>query len=255
MNLNFFQNKSTFYNDYKNYKTIIPNFQKKSLQIPKTIHLTHYDKNCIPKKVWENLNKFAPDYLIKYYSDKECITFLKQNYSNEIVSIFKNLSTGPHKADLFRYCLLYKVGGIYLDIKIVPIIQLNTIFNHIKNNLLYTVLSRSHIFQGIIASYPSNEIFVDLITDFFNLGHKYFSINMHAGYLEYHYFTKRFYIHLQNRMKLNVGENFYSDQSVILFQEKEKQINNEKKDRYGYWNIFNNSNQRIFKSRYNDYPW
>ena len=82
--------------------------------IPKILHLTHYNKESIPKKVWENLNMFAEDYDIKYYTDKDCIDFLKREYNEEIVTIFKTLATGAHKADLFRYCVLYIEGGVYL---------------------------------------------------------------------------------------------------------------------------------------------
>ena len=34
--------------------------------------------------------------------------------------MFKDLKIGAHKADFFRYCILYIYGGIYIDIKIFP---------------------------------------------------------------------------------------------------------------------------------------
>lgn len=227
------------------------------LTIPKTIYLTHYNDKVIPEKVWLKLNSFASDYVIKYFNDEQCETFIRQYFDSKIVSIFKNLRTGAHKADLFRYCILYKFGGVYLDIKIEPFMNLTDIFDHNTNNLLYTCLSDTHIFQGIIASYANNDIFLDLINDFLYLDDDFFNINMTVLDDKYHYFTFRFYFHLQNRIKseLKIGNNIYSDQTIILFEEKEIQVNNEEQDRYGHWNIFNNLKQRIFKSRYNDYPW
>ena len=208
--------------------------------IPKVIYLTHYDKNIIPDKVWKNLNNFASNYEIKYYSNEDCVNFLKENYKDNIVSIFKNLSTGAHKADLFRYCILYKLGGIYLDIKIHIVKNLEEIFDHNTPNSLYTVLSGDHIFQGIIASYPNNKIFLDLINDFYSLHKDFFRVNMNSGHRRYHYFTRIFYRHIRIRIKSNlkVGKNSFLDQNIILFEEKNLQINNEKKDRYGFWNIF-----------------
>ena len=85
---------------------------------------------------------------------------------------------------------------------------------------------------------------------------------MNIGNEKYHYFTEKFYTHIQNRiatihhnMKLKRGVINFSDQNIILFEEKNKQINKEKKDRYGFWNVFNDFDERIFKSRYDDYPW
>lgn len=248
----------TFYDDYYKQFTKQKVFcQKKSSYIPKIIHLTHYDKASVPQKVWDNINKYASDYSIKYNSDEDCIKFLENHYNNEIVSIFKNLSTGAHKADLFRYCVLYKTGGIYIDIKTVPLQNFNNMFDHIKSNTLYTVLSDTHIYQGIIASYPGNEIFSHLINDFYYLDKDFFCQKMDVSYNKYHIFTLRFYMHLQHRVqsKLSGGHQSYSDQHIYLFEEKNGQVNNEEKDRYGYWNVFDHKNKRVFKSRYNDYPW
>ena len=225
--------------------------------IPKIIHLTHFNRSIIPRKVWNNFKIFAKDYKLKYYSNQSCIRFISQNYSKEKADIFRKLSTGAHKADLFRYCVLYKLGGIYLDIKIVPIKNINMIFDHIDKNTIYTVLSGQHIFQAVIASYPGNNIFCPLINDFDNLDNDYFFLKITRDNPKYHYFTKRFYQVIKNRIKKNptVGVNKYNNQKIILFQEKNVQINKEPSHLFGNWNIFNKDNNRVFKSRYSDFPW
>jgi hypothetical protein len=232
------------------------------MKIPKIIHLTHYDHNLIPDKVWSNLKKYAPEYKIKYYNDNDCINFIEKNYDIKLSTIFKNLKTGAFKADLFRYCLLYKVGGIYLDIKIQPFKQFNKIFNHSKDNFLYTVLADPawpyRIFNGIIATYPYNNLFLDLINDFKNLQSIYFSKELFCNDFDYHYFTFRFYKHLKDRILKNLkpGVNLYKSNTVILFEDKNKCLKkDEPKDRYnGHWNIFYKDNH-LFRTRYYDYPW
>lgn len=228
--------------------------------IPKLIHLTHYDYDCIPEKVWANLRRFASDYDINFYSDQECFNFIKQHFNFNIANIFVRLSTGAHKADLFRYCIMYILGGIYLDIKVVPFKNLNTIFNHQKSNIMYTVLdhNRKGIFQGIIASYPKNIFFKELIDDFLNLDQDFFTINMSLKFKKYYTFCIKFLNNIKNKInsKIKDGEQYYSDQIIYLFQETNRRVNNETKDRYGgYFNIFDNYGYRIFKMRYNDYPW
>ncbi len=228
--------------------------------IPKIIHLTHYDYDCIPEKVWINLNKFAFDYKITYYSDQECFDFIELHFNIEIANIFSQLSTGAHKADLFRYCIIYILGGIYLDIKVVPYKNFNNIFDHNRSNLMYTVLDKKNkgIFQGIIASYPKNQFFKELIDDFLNLDPAYFNIKMTLSNPKYYYFCTRFFNNIQKKInsKVQQGELYYSNQIIFLFKETNVRLGVENKDKYGgYFNVFNNSYERIFKIRYSDFPW
>ena len=60
--------------------------------------------------------KLNPDFKIKYYSDKGSREFIKNNYSKDIINAYDSLIPGAYKADLFRYCVLYKYGGIYSDL-------------------------------------------------------------------------------------------------------------------------------------------
>ena len=164
---------------------------------------------------------------------------MKKNYHPNFIKIYLSLKKGAHKADFFRYCLLYKLGGIYIDIKIVPLINFDMIFNHKDNNMLMTVLGAypGEIFQGILATYPNNKFMLYLINDFMN-------INIDS--IKYNFFIKKFYLHLNNH-KIN---------KVILFNEKNKKLKpNEMKDRYGGYHYIYYKNILLFKTRYNDYPW
>ena len=237
--------------------------------IPKIIHCTYFTIETIPSYVWENLKKYSNDYKIIFYDDKDCISFLKKNFNQQYSNKFKKLKIGAHKADFFRYCVIYILGGIYLDIKIVPMINFENIFNHDEENLLYTCLGsyykkenmfeffkrkiqnkgNGHIFQAVIASYPKNQIFKELINDFFIIQ------NPHNNY---HIFTYKFYDTLYYKLKYHLypGEHHYKEQKIILFNEvNQKQNINEIKDRYNGYYYIENNDKTIFKSRYNDFPW
>lgn len=227
--------------------------------IPKVIHLTYMDKSKVPQKVWDNLNRYCYDYKINFYDDEDCRQFLKTYYGESYVRKFDMIEKGAHKADFFRYCLLYIKGGIYMDIKLIPKINFNLLFNHEKPNLLYTCLGKpnfigrnNQIFQAIIATFPRNPFIKYLIKDFFDKRITYFSKQ------DYLIYTKRFYqLLLKSKgSKLNNGINKIISRDVILFNEINKKLySDEKKDRYnGYHNILYN-NKHIFKSRYNDFPW
>ena len=65
----------------------------------------------------ERLIKKNPSTKFFLYDDKECEDFIKENFDSNVYTAFKNLIPGAYRADLWRYCILYINGGIYLDIK------------------------------------------------------------------------------------------------------------------------------------------
>lgn len=60
-----------------------------------------------------------PGWTYNFYTDDDCVDFIKQHYGQEMLdTYFKiNPSYGAARSDLFRYLLIYAVGGVYLDIK------------------------------------------------------------------------------------------------------------------------------------------
>jgi len=219
-------------------------------KIPKVIHLTYISYQHVPQKVWDNLKKFAPDYKILFYSDEACKDFLKNNYDTEILDIWNNLKVGAHKADLFRYCCLYKLGGVYLDIKMKPEKMLNTIFNHNREGMLYTCIgnNNSRIFQGLLASYPKNPIFLESIEDFYDF----------KNGDNYHFFTKSLYNAIKKKLNRTptIKENkINNNETIYLFIEKNIKNNNDDTDRYGGYYAIYDGDERIMKTRYTDFPW
>jgi mannosyltransferase OCH1-like enzyme len=91
-------------------------------EIPKYIFQTIRSKNDINDKIMRNIKYLRdnnPTYKYFLYDDNDCINFIKNNYDKKILDVYMSINAkyGPAKADLFRYLLMYKYGGIYLDIK------------------------------------------------------------------------------------------------------------------------------------------
>lgn len=87
--------------------------------IPLNIFQTWHTKD-LPPKMNECMNSIKdcnPQFSHFLYDDKECRAFIATNYDNEVLYSYDTLIPGAFKADLWRYCVLYKYGGIYLDIK------------------------------------------------------------------------------------------------------------------------------------------
>ena len=52
------------------------------------------------------------------FDDNDCREFIKTNYDTYVLNAYDRLIPGAYKADLWRLCVLYKNGGIYMDIKL-----------------------------------------------------------------------------------------------------------------------------------------
>lgn len=87
--------------------------------IPLNIFQTWKTKDLPPKmkECVENLKKDNPEFTHYLYDDNDCRDFIINNFDTNVIKAYDALIPGAYKADLWRYCVLYKRGGIYLDIK------------------------------------------------------------------------------------------------------------------------------------------
>tara|TARA_Y100000816_G_C26095250_1_gene579451 strand:+ start:136 stop:2451 length:2316 start_codon:yes stop_codon:yes gene_type:complete len=79
---------------------------------------------------WKKLN---PEYTIVAYNDTLIRNFLKLEYSKLHVDIFDFLKDGPIKADFWRICILYKYGGIYADMDLIPMVPIHSFIENDVN--------------------------------------------------------------------------------------------------------------------------
>jgi mannosyltransferase OCH1-like enzyme len=56
-----------------------------------------------------------PDYKYEFFDDTNMRDFIDQNFDKETLECFDSLNVGAAKADLWRYLILFKRGGVYLD--------------------------------------------------------------------------------------------------------------------------------------------
>jgi len=115
LNCNLYLKKAlTYYNNNKDNETkknIIP---MKVYQTYKTLELPD-----VIKEAHEILIKQNPEFEFHLYDDNMCREFIKTNFDEDTLFAFDNLKPGAFKADLWRYCVLYINGGIYVDIKFI----------------------------------------------------------------------------------------------------------------------------------------
>ena len=111
---------------------------------------------------WIDLN---PEYSYHFFDDKAQRKFIQKYFSRDVLDAYDNLIPGAFKSDLWRYCILYRFGGIYVDISTVCQIPLDQIIQ--LNDEFISVLdrptSRTAIYNAFIACIPRHPFLKEAI--------------------------------------------------------------------------------------------
>ena len=106
----------------------------------------------------KRLRRENPEFEYHLYDDKMCRKFIKTHFDKDVVFAFDKLKPGAYKADLWRYCVLYIHGGIYLDIKMKCVNGFRLI--HLTDKEYWVedriVDGSKGIWQGLISIKPNN---------------------------------------------------------------------------------------------------
>ena len=139
--------------------------------IPKTIFQFWHDKNEITPKMQnciDTLKHQYSDYEYQLFFLEESREFIREHFETKVLEAFDSLVPIAFKSDLWRYCVLYKYGGIYLDLKYESIneFHLSDIFSGPGSSLeeLFIFDINGHsVYNGFMASKPNNSIFLHCI--------------------------------------------------------------------------------------------
>jgi hypothetical protein len=99
---------------------LIPTFAP-GASIPRIIHQVYVSRNLPPilQANVEKIRELNPEWEYRFYDDDDMVAFIDSVYGKRVLAYYNRINRkyGASRADLFRYLLTFKVGGIYLDIK------------------------------------------------------------------------------------------------------------------------------------------
>ena len=97
--------------------------------VPLDIYQTWSTKELPPKmrQRVELLKYQNPQFNHHLFDDNDCREFIKTNFKPDVLGAYDTLIPGAYKADLWRLCVLFINGGIYLDIRFCCINGFNLI--------------------------------------------------------------------------------------------------------------------------------
>lgn len=112
--------------------------------------MTYHEPHTIPAKVFDALDKYAPRHDIRIVDDAGCVASLRALEGKAAVTRFRAFAKGAHKADLWRYCILFHKGGTYLDVKTRLVRPLSEMFPPNSPSVTAKSIMNGTLYQGII---------------------------------------------------------------------------------------------------------
>jgi len=140
------------------------------VKIPKIIHQIYFDlghgklKDTRYYKSHISFKKIK-GFKYKLWNERECDNLVKNNFSKKIYNFYINLRFGIQKLELLRFCILYKYGGIYIDLDIYPLKNFNTLLNRniLFHNIIPVKSNYAYIENDLMGSIKHNPFWLELI--------------------------------------------------------------------------------------------
>lgn len=147
-----------------------------SHNIPLVIHQTWKYKELyrIPKKYHKCVESWKyhnPEFEHILYDDVDCMDFVKTHYP-QYLELYTQLELPVQKADVFRYLILHKWGGIYTDLDTICLHPIRELLTHPMivgieyepqhNN------GKTQIIQWFFGSVPGNPILLEVVDEINN---------------------------------------------------------------------------------------
>jgi hypothetical protein len=217
------------------------------IKIPRNIFQTWKSKNISEgfrflTNSWRDNN---PNYAYFLFDDNDCEEFIQKHFDKNVYNAYCRIIPGAFKADLWRYCVLYIYGGIYVDMDTICLNKIDDFLNgDIEfmtpidlNNCPY--YGKYNLFNCFIASIPGHPILMDCVRrivynvenniipfsnlDFSGPGILGKSTNIFMGHNENESFIQKEGIHNNIKLlKFEYGIEYIKDvdNNNILFQNK-----------------------------------
>jgi len=141
-------------------------------KVPLNLYQTWNSKELPPKMkaCVQKLIKQNPEFKYTLYDDDDCIQLIQDHFEPDVLDTFHSLVPGAYKADLWRYCVLYVYGGIYLDIKFecvkgFKLIELTEKTHYVMDRQEHSKPGSILVYNGFMVSPAKNPILMRCIRE------------------------------------------------------------------------------------------
>lgn len=101
-------------------KAVAPLPTEDAAAVPHKVFQTWITHNLRPgmHRTVQHNHATNPEFDFYLFDNAECRDYIETNFEPSVLKAYDSLAPGAYKADLWRLCVLYKEGGVYLDIKL-----------------------------------------------------------------------------------------------------------------------------------------
>jgi mannosyltransferase OCH1-like enzyme len=156
------------------------------------------------------------------YDEIMCRAFISDHFERRILDAYDKLVPSAYKSDLWRFCVLYQRGGIYLDIKYgcvgnFKLVELCTQDHFVLDNIDCWAENQYGLYTACIMSKPNNPILFECIeTIAFNVENEVYGWNAlyptGPGLLGQIYFQYDLNAHVQKTKDIHL---FYINHQIL----------------------------------------
>jgi hypothetical protein len=141
------------------YIHLTPRIPRDQWKIPRHIFQTWKDGPKTPEmEAAISTFKAQEGYKHNCLTDEQCVTFLQDEFGERFSNAYKVLVPGAYRADFWRYCVLFKYGGVYADAKTTLFRNLDEILRPHDELVLVRDIPSQCLLNGFIACTPGHTL-------------------------------------------------------------------------------------------------
>ena len=161
-------------------KFLMYGLYKMSQVIPLKLFQTWHTKDLPPdmKKAVDSVKSVNPEFEHFLFDDEDSRAFIAKHFDKEVLEALDLLVPASYKSDLWRYCVLYIHGGIYLDIKYILVNGFKFVTMTDKEYYIKERKNIKGIYTGLMVCKAGNPILLKAIHQIVeNVKNKYYGSN------------------------------------------------------------------------------
>jgi hypothetical protein len=122
-----------------NIRSLYTEVPQKGGRIPKRVYQTWLrpELPLILAREVKRFRRLNPDYSFCFFDNQRMSDYMETNYfGHPILKAFQDVRMPAEKADIWRYCILYREGGVYADIKSALKVPISTLLTPDASELI-----------------------------------------------------------------------------------------------------------------------
>ncbi len=147
---------------------------KETKKIPRIIHQIYLGYTGPMPEEWKKNHQVWKDYAdkegweVKLWNMEDCENLINDSLYPKFLEVFQNYPYGVQKADSIRYFILFKYGGIYSDLDVVPkysiepMLQMYDQSSHLKAMFCQSPQDRT-VSNWFMVARPECQLFLQMI--------------------------------------------------------------------------------------------